>query len=308
MTDRCLIVFASLRSGSTMLRLMLDSHPGMACNGEHDYLFDFLHHDARGWYYDRAGILAERIFRNQGLILPETDDGEAILAQLIAQIAERGQGLPVLMLHRNLSKALQLLPEAPVVHMLRDPRDVARSSIGMMWAGNVYFGVDTWLRTEQDWQFHGHLAEDRTLTISYESLVAQPEKTLTRLAAHAGFEFAPSMLSYGEVTTYDRPDPALAEQWRRKLAPKEIALVEGKVGDLLTARGYAPSGVSPVIPSPPYLLWLRINNRWGVWRRLVREYGWAPLIKQRLGRMLGLRGLEQAGRREREAIALSRLK
>ena len=35
------IAYGALRSGTTLLRLMLDMHPGLSCPGETDFLLDF---------------------------------------------------------------------------------------------------------------------------------------------------------------------------------------------------------------------------------------------------------------------------
>ncbi|WP_274609784.1 sulfotransferase family protein [Rhodobaculum claviforme] len=111
-----------------------------------------------------------------------------------------------------MAKVLALLPGAPGVHILRDPSDVARSNIAMMWTGNVYFGADTWLKTERDGQDHGHHAADRTLAMRYEDLVSDPEGVLTQICAHVDLDFDPVVLGYGATTTYDPPDPSLAQQ------------------------------------------------------------------------------------------------
>ena len=308
MPKPCLIVFSALRSGTTMLRLMLDSHPRVACTGEHDFLFDFLAEGPEGWTYDRAAMKGDRIFRYSGLALRDDLEGEALLADLIRQICEKGQGKPVLMLHRNLDRAVRLLPEVPILHMLRDPRDVARSAVGMIWADHVYFGVNSWLRTETEWEALGSTLEHRTLTIHYELLVAQPRDTLASICAHVGIDFDEQMLTYDRQSTYAPPDPSLAEQWRRKLRPVEVRLVEGKVGPLLVARGYKPSGEPPLTPSSLHILWLRIRNRTGVWRRRAAIYGWRPMLKRRLGMTFGLPDMRQAAEREMEAITLKRLK
>jgi len=308
MSSPCLVVFAALRSGTTMLRLMLDAHPQMSCTGEHDFLFDFLSRTPDGWAYDHEALRNDWLFRQTGFVVRDDLDGLDLMADLIGQIGAQGGGRPVLMLHRNLHQALELLPEVPLVHMLRDPRDVARSAIGMLWANHVYFGADTWLKTETEWEKHSTAVEGRTLTIRYEDLVERPQDTLAALCRHVGLPFDDRMLTYDQHSTYDRPDPALARQWRRKLTPEEVRLVEGKVGPLLASRGYEPAGAPPLVPSPFQLLRLRLGNRLGLWRRMARIYGWSPLLRRRLGRAFGLDGVRRGAEQEIEAILLKRLK
>lgn len=58
---------------------------------------------------------------------------------------------PVLVLHCHIDKALSLLPDAQVISLVRDPHHVARSAIGMGWAGNVFHGLGGWIGTEDEW-------------------------------------------------------------------------------------------------------------------------------------------------------------
>lgn len=307
MPSDCAIVFGALRSGTTMLRLMLDGHPDLCCTGEHDFLFDHLHDTPLGWRYDCEALGRDRIFREAALTLPGTEDGAVALADLIAQIAARGGARPVLMLHRGLAKAVRLLPQAPVIHFLRDPRDVARSSIGMGWEGNVYFAIVHWLETEAEWDASAADVAERSLELRYETLVSRPEATLEYLCAHIGLRYDPAMLAYPATTTYDAPDARLAEQWRRKLGPRDIRLVEARLGPVLAAKGYAPSGQPPLAVTPPLRVWLGLQSAAGRWRHLLGRYGLLP-VQRGIGRRLGLKRLEWAAQARMDEIVTRTLR
>lgn len=296
----CLVVYGALRSGSTMLRLMLDAHPQMVCTGEHDFLFDHL----RGpqLQHDAAALAANRIYRASPVKLPAGVGAEAALAGFVAAMRARG-GLPVLMLHRNLALARRLLPGAAWLHLLRDPRDVAGSAVAMLWAGNVHHGADTWLATERAWD-----GDAGALTLRYEALLSDPPAALARVCGHVGLPYDPRMLEYPRHSSYAAPDAALAEQWRRKLSPREVQLVEARVGGLLAARGYAPSGLPPVVLSAPARARLWLDHKLRMWRAQARVYGAGALLMERAGRRLGLPWLQRAGSRRIEAVVLSRLK
>jgi hypothetical protein len=61
--------------------------------------------------------------------------------------------------HRHYDRLLRLWPEARFIHLVRDPRDVASSCIGMGWAGNVWTGVTRWIEAERLWdEVRGDLA------------------------------------------------------------------------------------------------------------------------------------------------------
>ena len=305
----CAIVYGALRSGTTMLRLMIDAHPALCCTGEHDFLFDHLHRATDGWRYDRTALEDDRIYRDSGVTLREDLDGADALADMIAQIAKLGGGrLPVLMLHRAADRWSALRPDVPLVHFLRDPRDVARSSIGMGWAGNVWRGVNHWIATERAWQHLPQAVRDRAHVCHYETLLQDPEAELQRVCDVLGTSYDPLMLSYPERSTYSAPEARLAYQWKRKASPREIGLVEGAVGALLTDTGYEPSGHGPLGPGFAERQWLTWSSKAATFRFATRRYGLGTVLQHRLGRKLGLDGMRRRAQRRIDEQVVQYLK
>jgi hypothetical protein len=303
------IVFGPLRGGTTLLRLMLDGHPMLSCIGESDYLVDHLRPAGGEWRYDRDALARDRIFRTSGLRLRDDLDGTDALWDMVGQIG-RGGTIPVLMLHRGMTEAAALMPEAPVIRFTRDPRDSARSAIGMGWAGDVYHGATPWLRTERSWRAYEEAGGRRARVhrLRYEDLVADPEARLGEVCDFIGVPYDDGLLAYPATTTYDAPDAALAFQWRRKLARREVALVEHRVGDLMAGSGYEPSGVPAAPPTAAERARLRLANRWYVWRTMVGRYGVVAPVMRGLGRRLGLRAFERLGSRRIETEMVKHLK
>ncbi len=280
------IVFGPLRAGTTLFRLMLDAHPDLSCPDESDFLFDYLRPD-EGWLYDKAGLHRNRIFRASGIVFPEGLDGIAALHDMIAQIQKSG-GHPVLMLHRNMELAAAIFPEARVIQLKRDPRDVARSAIGMGWGGNIFYGVDSWCHSYESWERGAGALRVASLEVFYEELVRRPDQELVRVAAHLGISYDPVMLSYSNDTSYDAPDAALVSQWHRKLSRREVQLVEAKIGDRLERYGYEPSG-HPAIEvglGDRLLLWFDSKAR--NFRFRVRRYGVMNVLLNAFARRLHL--------------------
>ena len=289
--ETLVFVFGALRSGTTVFRLMLDAHPELNNPGEVDFLFDYLSRDPQhssGWRYDTDKLAENRVFRASGLKIPEACDGLDLLRDFLAQYRSRGKSHLTLNIHRHLGRALEVLPESRVIHLLRDPRDVSRSCIGMGWAGTLYHGVGQWCTTEEEWRrICDDLAPERYIEVKFEDLIAKTEDDLRRVCAFVGVTFDADMLSYHENTTYNAPDPSLIEQWKRKSSQRDVALVEGRVGERLRAGGYEPSG-EPVYPGTLERTWLRIQNRTGVWKTAIRRYGFVLLFMEKLSRRLGL--------------------
>ena len=292
---RVILVFGALRSGTTVFRLMLDGHPGIDNPGEVDFLFDFMRCDAThksGWRYDLSGLRENRVFQASGLSMPEGVDGVDLLSDFIRQYEKRGSGVLTLNIHRNIGRAAEVLPDAGVIHMLRDPRDVARSSIGMGWAGTLYHGVNHWIHTETEWQKLNDLDQSRVLSVKYEDLFRGIEKELRRVCDFLSVPFDATMLDYHKNSTYSPPDVSLVEQWRRKSSPDEIALVEGKAGSLMKALGYECAGAGRH-PAGPERLWLTLKNRVLIWKTGIRNFGFATYFLEKLTRYIGLNGPNQ---------------
>ncbi|MBY8978163.1 sulfotransferase [Rhodobacteraceae bacterium NNCM2] len=291
------ILYGALRSGTTLFRLMLKAHPGIKTPGEADFLFDFIHEGPGGWAYDLDALALSRIFLDAGLAIPdwarEGHDGRALLADFLAQMEARAPGLMVLSIHRHLDKIAALLPDAPVIRLIRDPRDVARSVIAMGWAGTPYYGVGGWIGTEQAWDAaEGLFPPEQKLELRYEDLIRDVEGHLTGVCEFLGLPFDPAMRTYYEGTTYGPPDTRLIEQWKRGMSQRDLGLVEARVGALLTSRGYQPSGAPPVRPGPLHAL----SNRLAVWRFSTRRYGLGLVLLEKLSRHLGLKGLHRRTR------------
>ncbi|WP_300019932.1 sulfotransferase [uncultured Roseobacter sp.] len=287
-TSRSVVVYGALRSGTTLLRLMLDAHPRLSCPGETDFIFDHLRPGAQFSGYDMDALQRERIYRNHEALYPENPLPAPTPDAFIDRIA-RDDSIAVLMLHRNLHRVLELYPQMRVIHMLRDPRDVARSSIGMGWAGTVYHGVDHWIGTMQSWKAaQPRLPSEQVLQISYEQLIKAPEKTLEEISTFCGLPYDPGMLTYDANSTYDKPDPSLVTQWRHKQTPYEVGLVEHKIGALLTEAGYAPSGFPAQDPGLLERFSLGLRNRRATWAKRIKRYGLRDPLIVALCRRLGM--------------------
>lgn len=312
------IVYGALRSGTTVFRLMLDSHPGIGNPGEADFLFDHLHREPgypTGWRYDLVALRRDRIFQSKNLVIPVTPDGVpfqglGLLRAFLQQLARQaGQGrVFTLNVHRHVDRIAEVLPETRIIHLLRDPRDVARSSIGMGWASHLYHGVDHWIATETAWERSlPALGRAPVLTLRYEDLLGDIEAGLKEVCGFLGVPWAAAMLRYHETSSYGPPDPALAGQWRRKCDPDHIALLEGKVGALMRRRGYRATGSGR---RPGFAerraLWLR--HKAGLWRFGIRRHGAIVFLGEKLARWGGLPKLQTRFRNRMNATEKAALK
>lgn len=304
-----LFVFGALRSGTTLLRLMLKNHSGIHSPGEADYLFDHVARDPSGpggWRYDRAALKDDWIFQEAGLDLPDGLQGADLAYALTDKLAERGSGMVSLNIHRNAPRMAGLFPKAKFIHLLRDPRDVARSSVGMGWNGNSYFGVRHWIGTEKGWEEAG-IAPEQVLTVRFEELMQDLEAGLGEICAFLDLDFEPRMLDYHKTSTYGPPDPNIAQKWRKKAGAREIARIEGLAGPLMDARGYERAG-EPVLPGALESAVLWGENHLRRWRFNIRRYGFGLFAGHHLARVVGLKSVAERLAMRKQAIKIQNLK
>lgn len=288
------VCYGALRSGTTVLRLMLNQHTHLTCPGESDFLVDHLLPGPDGELrLDKDALARSRFFTRFGIPMPKSDGRDA-LAEMMQALNPDPDKVLVLMLHRGIGTLLDLFPDLPVIHFVRDPRDVARSSVAMGWAGNPYWGVAHWQNTEKEWDFSAGRGRQAALDMRYETLIQDPYGSLRGMLSVLGRDWQDAMLEYDRHTTYDKPSTDLIEQWRRKMTPREIGLVEGRIGPLLQARGYAPSGHPVIEPGPLGQAQLWAQSRGHVWRHKFARYGVRDSLVDFAARRLGM---QQTARR-----------
>jgi len=284
----------SERSGTTLLRLMLDHHPEVAFEKE----FDFVVMQVS----DTGELPPVEPFREWIATVRGPNyaiDGSAGYRELVNDFLRQKQacsgGKPHVgaTVHRNFDRLRFLWPDARYIHLLRDPRDVARSVVQKGWAGNVYQGAEFWINAENCWDsLRGHLADDQAIEIHYEDLVMHTRDVLTDVCRFVGVEYSEKMLGYrADAPQYPPPDPRLVALWKTKLAPRDVALVEVRTAPLMESRGYAPSKHGQLRVGYVKHKLLLGSARLRRLRARIRTFGPGPVAMDVLGRHLGLRRL-----------------
>lgn len=293
-----------------MLRLMLDSHPHISNPGEFDFLVDML--GARGETPDmvqyRRWLSMNRSFQSSALVLDPRLNYVELMHSFVQQLSKAGKVLTI-NVHRHFDRLRPLFPQAEYLHLIRDPRDVARSSIGMGWAGNIYSGVDIWTSAERSWdRLRTSLRADQQLEVRYEALVDDPVAELTRVCQFLGLEYSPSMLDYSARSTYAPPDGRLKYQWKSHCSPRELQLVDWKLGELLLQRNYQQSGPGASRPALMELLMIALEDKYRRVAFRIRRYGFALYLESLLASRVRISAWQQSCQSRIERIDLTFLK
>ena len=310
--SRPVYLVGSERSGTTMLRLMLDAHPEVAFFSEFEFAVDHVTPD--GGFPSvavyRQRMSRDRGFHDSGFDFVDTDSYPEVVDGFLRQKRER-DGKPVVgaTVHMGFDRLRHVWPDCRFIHLIRDGRDVARSCVPMGWNGNAWGGAERWLEAERAWdRIEPTLREDEYVEVRFEDLVTRPQRELERVCEFLGVGYDEAMLGYADETTYDRPDPRIVQKWRGQMAEREVREVEAKIGPMLRNRGYELSGLEPLELNEGERRRLDRADRWG--RRLfgVRRYGLGLTLLDNLARRLPLDPLKRYTHRRRVAVERRHLK
>lgn len=280
------------RSGTTLLRLMIDHHPQIRFRFESNFLVDYLTADGND---PDPAVLQKALEIDRGARLHgfEVREGHGYKSEvrhfLQTDAHQQGKSLFGAALHRRFADILHIYPNARFLNLIRDPRDVAPSVIAMGWSGNTWHASKLWLNAQQEAQaLCDSLPADRWHNLRFEDLVCKPVETLTAVSEFLGCEFDPAMLSYPDDTTYPAPDASASERWRKNMPAINIQLVEACVGDWLQKAGYEPSGETPRKINGMQKWHLGIQNRIGRFRFRARRFGFFTVVSYAVSSRLGL--------------------
>lgn len=253
------------RSGTTLLRVILDSHRNIACGPElkvipalcllwqdfqtsqapplREYLLT--PHDVNAAFSQMIRSLLEKYLQHSGK----------------GRVAEKSPNNVYFFEHLN-----HLFPESPLIHVIRDGRDVVCSLLTMNWFNaktreRVDYTTDArkaaeyWansVRAGQTAARQKPAVARRYMELRYESLVTDPEPTLRQLFAFLGEPWDPAALRYHEQGRNLAGESSAGQvskelyttaigRWQKDLNLKDKAAIKDVAGDLLVALGYAPN-------------------------------------------------------------------
>jgi hypothetical protein len=272
----CLFAVGCPRSGTTLLQRMLDNHPQLAVSNDPHII-----HAAPGV---REGhdppvtpelidwLLGYRTARRLGLddaTIRAAAEGAQTYSALVEALYDalaRARGKPLAgektpHYVRYLPLLHGLFPWAKTVHIVRDGRDVALSTLE--WARPDRGPGRFRLWSEQpvavcalSWRWHVATGRRDGLALGpshyhelrYEDLLVDGEGALRALTAFLELPYAPEMLEFHQGRTRDDPGldakkawlPPTAglRDWRTDLTPDAVELYEAIAGDVLSLFGY----------------------------------------------------------------------
>ncbi len=264
-----LLILGVRRSGTTLLRVMLDRHSQLGIPDETYFVPQLADRHLRRVDPDRFLDDVRRVVDWDiplAKVRSRLHDGMPIGAAIGTVYAvyadEHGKarwGDKTPMYMQNLRLLERLFPDALFVHLIRDGRDAATSFLAMP-RGIV---TETWMHPHTPADFAcqwrtevaaarrlGRRVGTRYLEVRYEDLVADVESMLRRICELAALEYEPGMADYvGNVDVSTKPHQQRLKEpptkgvrdWRTQMAPDDVAAFEHVAGDLLRELGYETS-------------------------------------------------------------------
>ncbi len=276
------------RSGTTLLRLMLDAHPELAIPPETHFLPEVIAAFKKGRTepeqvievmkenrrWPDFDIAPEVMLERLRAAAPLEEPGDAIRAFYRLYAEREGKprwGDKTPGYATKMRRIWRALPEARFVHMIRDGRDVAvsleRRSSGLSTKEVANRWSHRIRKTRGLAKILPHYAE-----IRYEDLVTDPEGVLRKVSAFVELDYDPAMLSYHERS-----------QERLRELERPLRAEEGKRG--LTAESRLEAHAMTAEPPRP--------DRVGAWREELSPENIA-IFEKRAGGLLEELGYDRA--------------
>ncbi len=199
------------RSGSTLLEQLLGGHPLVADGGE---TYSFTTQMRFAADYRSKGVL------DAELVQRAADVDYGVVAERFYEASGwRAKGKPYLTEKLpsnflNLGFIAKALPQARILHMVRDPLDTCFSNLRTMFSDVNTFSYDQAQLAEWYGQYHGlmqhwhQVMPGRILDVRYEELVADPEGVMARVLEFCGLPWdaaATTLDNAGAVATASSP-------------------------------------------------------------------------------------------------------
>ncbi|WP_194841237.1 sulfotransferase family protein [Salinibacillus xinjiangensis] len=253
------------RSGTTLLRVMLNSHPNLCSGPEFKLLPQFMD------LYKQVNSSSYQPIAESYLLSSEYI--QSIFATFIYNFLEpirnysRAQRVVEKSPHNVLvmKELVQVFPNAKFIHVIRDGRDVACSLKRMEWTnfnGEPLWYVENLENATKYWaeiitkgieDAKSPLLNGKIKFVKYEELVSNPKNIMKKVLNFLEEQWNPSVLDYNKVQRNEEPVESSTKQvskklytqsmnrWQREFTDENKEMFKNIAGSLLIQMGYEDS-------------------------------------------------------------------
>jgi hypothetical protein len=302
------------RSGTTMVQQALSRHSRIAIPAETKFFFSFLGHSHKSQVRH-----VERLNEDLNIQLPRpatritsVEEGRAFYEMMARQYVERSRKKDAICFGEktpehtgHLPRIRQMFPDAKIVVLYRDGRDVAASLARMPWmTANLYVNFVVWLYYHWVIQRVKENDPSNLYFARYEDIVADPHGELAKVLRFLDLPYEPAVAEGrggGEgilAREYAWKARALREiatnrvgVFRRELSGEQIEVLERLGKQALLSRGYSldTDGERPL----PLSFFMKLSYDLS---RFALRLPWRSVLRELLGRLF----LDGSSTRRRE--------
>ncbi|MEN0047910.1 MAG: sulfotransferase [Bacteroidota bacterium] len=281
MNQQTIYIIGVGRSGTSLLMTLLNGHSQITFTPETHFLRFYLGTPSlqqlieekgvatfqktleQDDYFQRLNIAAEDLLQPY-LAQENPFDLKAVYRDLLSIYQKRkdkqyiGDKDPRYIDYQEVVK--EIYPNAKIIHIYRDPRDVMLSKTKADWSAHRPIWMNaiiSQMQIEQGRRKAKQLFGANLHELSYESLIMQPAETLTDLLAFLGLEFEEKMFdlrqSASELVdenemqwkdnTFKPLQSSNTQKWKKKLSPTQIRTIEIICKEWFQELGYEYSNV-----------------------------------------------------------------
>jgi hypothetical protein len=263
-----LFIIGCPRSGTTLMRLIFNSHPELAIPDETG-IFDWLYN--RPLYKKLLPLKASKnqvLVKSLGEVVTKQFDAlpaskrkspKAIIDFLLQSYAQReqksywGEKTPLNIYY--LATILNIYPDATIIYMIRDPRAVAssfkryvdhkRGKEDFWITEDVNKAIKLWKTSvEQAMEFKNQIT-----FVKYEDFVRKPQSTIQRLCEIIGLPYQDRMFEFYKNNSPDNQEvwhrettkpvnQSNIDKWQSELSEEEIRTIERDLKDYMEKFDY----------------------------------------------------------------------
>lgn len=305
------------RSGTTLLQYMLRSHPSLSLPTGESHFFiplyrnaaqygdllqpdnvrrvlqamerqsaEFLHTDLHGLKFDVETLTREFVA-----------EGRNTMRDIITGLFEKnaagegkprwGDKTPYYVLH--IPKLLDWWPDAQIIHVVRDGRDVALSMFARrhdFGAYNTYHAAKLWEQYVETGHALGQaVPAGQYLELRYEDMIGDQKTALQTICAFLGEVYSDDLLEYkksgeaGKTPLLQKPvQKDNQDKWKSEMKPWQIRVFESATATTLKQFGYTMLTAGDRLPLPLRALYRGHNALITRWYRMFgpKKTRWTP--------------------------------
>lgn len=308
MNESPVFIVGCPRSGTTLLRDLLRSHPRLTFPFESHFIPSFFRRygDPRS---EREAIeLARRILHLEWIrswnlpVEPAAFAGDRSFGQVLSRLygiwalregkPRWGDKTPHYVI--NIPVLREIFPSAKVIHIIRDGRDVALSWLRIgLEPRNLFTAACLWKRyVSAGCQAGKALSRDYYFEVRYESLLSRPAETMQAVCDFINEPYSEAVLKPNTLSRVFR-QPIIGKQrirkelpltinqtntakWKTAMSLSDRAMFESVAGDCLASLGYETEGIARPIGKPEEWIWKVHHKFWWTVTRLNMQgnYRW----------------------------------